>query len=156
MADLHIQREHSLGFAAARKVAFEWAEQAEQEFDMECTYVEGDDLDEVVFQRSGVSGVLRVSQDRFDLTAKLGFLLGAFKDKIEAEIVKNLDALLAAKPANKAASKAAVKTGAKKSSTHATFLIAARAHSAGARCRFSSKTQSGRCTVALHRRCWCP
>jgi len=114
MADLHIQREHSLGFAAARKVAFQWAEQAEQEFDMECTYVEGDDLDEVVFQRSGVSGVLRVSQDRFDLTAKLGFLLGAFKDKIEAEIVKNLDALLAAKPANKAASKAAVKTGAKK------------------------------------------
>ena len=114
MADLHIQREHSLGFAAARKVAFQWAEQAEQEFDMECTYVEGDDLDEVVFQRSGVSGVLRVSQDRFDLTAKLGFLLGAFKDKIEAEIVKNLDALLAAKPANKAASKDAVKTGAKK------------------------------------------
>ena len=114
MADLHIQREHRLGFAAARKVAFEWAEQAEQEFDMECTYVEGDDLDEVVFQRSGVSGVLQVTKDRFDLTAKLGFLLGAFKDKIEAEIVKNLDALLAAKPAGKAGSTAAVKAGAKK------------------------------------------
>ena len=114
MADLHIHREHRLGFAAARKVAFAWAEQAEQEFDMECTYVEGDDFDEVVFKRSGVSGLLQVSQDRFELTAKLGFLLGAFKDKIEAEIVKNLDALLAAKPANKAASKAAVKTGAKK------------------------------------------
>ena len=37
MADIHILREHSLGFEAARKIAFEWAEQAEQEFDMECT-----------------------------------------------------------------------------------------------------------------------
>ena len=34
---------------------------------------------------------------RFELEAKLGFLLGMFKDKIEGEIVKNLDALLAEK-----------------------------------------------------------
>ncbi len=67
--------------------------------------MEGDDVDEVVFERSGVSGLLRVTKDSFDLTAKLGFLLGAFKDKIEAEIVKNLDALLAAKPASKAGAK---------------------------------------------------
>lgn len=109
MADLHIQRDHRLGFAAARKVAFQWAEQAEQEFDMACTYVEGDDVDEVVFERSGVSGLLRVSKDSFDLTAKLGFLLGAFKDRIEAEIVKNLDALLAANPVAKPAAKPAAK-----------------------------------------------
>ncbi|CAM8635310.1 PHA_gran_rgn, putative polyhydroxyalkanoic acid system protein [Comamonadaceae bacterium] len=106
MADLHILREHSLGFAAARKIAFQWAEQAEQDFDMECTYVEGDDLDEVIFKRSGVSGMLQVSESKFELSAKLGFLLGAFKDKIEAEIVKNLDQLL--KP------KAVAKAGAKK------------------------------------------
>lgn len=106
MADLHILREHSLGFAAARKIAFQWAEQAEQDFDMECTYVEGEGLDEVIFKRSGVSGMLQVSDSKFELSAKLGFLLGAFKDKIEAEIVKNLDQLL--KP------KAAAKAGAKK------------------------------------------
>ncbi len=105
MADLHILREHSLGFAAARTIAFRWAEQAEQEFDMECTYVEGDGLDEVVFKRSGVNGLLRVNETTFELNAKLGFLLGAFKDKIEAEIVKNLDQLLKPKAATKAGAK---------------------------------------------------
>lgn len=114
MADIHILREHSLGFEAARKIAFEWAEQAEQEFDMECTYVEGDGLDEVIFKRSGVSGMLQVSEAKFELSAKLGFLLGAFKDKIEGEIVKNLDQLLKPKAATKAATKAASKAVAKK------------------------------------------
>lgn len=105
MADIHLLREHSLGFKAARKIAFQWAEQAEQGFDMECTYVEGDGLDEVTFKRSGVTGVLQVSDTQFELTAKLGFLLGAFKDKIEAEIVKNLDQLLQPKVTAKAAAK---------------------------------------------------
>jgi hypothetical protein len=44
-----------------------------------------------------------VTGDHFDLDAKLGFLLGAFKGRIEAEIVKNLDDLLASKPAAKKA-----------------------------------------------------
>jgi putative polyhydroxyalkanoate system protein len=100
VADLHISREHTLGFAAARKIAFAWAEQAENEFGMECVYVEGKTCDEVQFTRSGVNGTLQVSKDSFELQAKLGFLLGAFKDKIEAEIVKNLDTLLQA-PAEK-------------------------------------------------------
>lgn len=102
MPDIHIQREHDLGLAAARKLAFQWAEQAEQKLDMECTYEEGKTSDEVSFTRSGVSGTLRVTKDGFELNAKLGFLLGAFKERIEAEIVKNLDALLAGKPAAKA------------------------------------------------------
>ena len=38
-----------------------------------------------------------MSKDVFELDAKLGFLLGAFKDRIEGEIVKNLDTLLAQK-----------------------------------------------------------
>ena len=42
-----------------------------------------------------------MTDDVFQLKAKLGFLLGAFKDKIESEIVKNLDALIAKKPAAK-------------------------------------------------------
>jgi len=102
MADIHIRRDHQLGFAAARKVAWQWAEQAEEKFDMSCTYEESDTCDEVQFTRSGVSGTLKVSKDHFELDAQLGFLLGAFKDRIEDEIVKNLDALLAAKkPATK-------------------------------------------------------
>jgi putative polyhydroxyalkanoate system protein len=101
VANLHILREHALGFAAARKIAFAWAEQVEGEFDMACTVEEGKTSDTVTFTRSGVNGTLLVTKDRFELEAKLGFLLGAFKDRIEAEIVKNLDVLLAPKAAAK-------------------------------------------------------
>lgn len=100
MANIHIRRNHHLGLSGARKIAWTWAEQAESEFGMSCTYEEGGDCDEVGFTRSGVDGKLTVSADHFELDAKLGFLLGAFKDRIEDEIVKNLDELLAsAKPA---------------------------------------------------------
>lgn len=101
MADLHIRREHSLSLAAARKIALSWAEHVEAEFGMSCTYEEGAKEDRVTFTRSGVNGVLHVTGDHFDLDAKLGFLLGAFKGRIEAEIVKNLDDLLAPKAAKK-------------------------------------------------------
>ncbi|MES2510072.1 MAG: polyhydroxyalkanoic acid system family protein [Pseudomonadota bacterium] len=114
MADIHIVREHGMSMADARKAAFKWAEQAEEKFDMECTYEEGKTSDEVSFTRSGVNGTLTVNKDSFELQAKLGFLLGAFKDKIEGEIVKNLDALIAKKapaakkpPAKKAPAKKA-------------------------------------------------
>ena len=95
MADLHILRAHQLGLPKARKLALRWAEQAETDFGLQCTYAEGQQEDEVGFSRSGVAGTLVVSRDRFELNAKLGFLLGTFKDRIEREIVSNLDALLA-------------------------------------------------------------
>ena len=101
MADIQIERKHGMSMAQARAAAFKWAEQAEEKFDMTCTYEEGSTTDEVSFTRSGVSGTLTVTDDVFQLQAKLGFLLGAFKDKIEGEIVKNLDALIAKKPAAK-------------------------------------------------------
>lgn len=117
MSRIHIHRPHHLEFAAARKVAWKWAEQAEAEFDMECSYAEGKDGDEVYFKRSGASGVLRVDGSHFELEAKLGILLGAFKDQIEAEIVKNLDTLLSEKPSRKLAQATAKKTPAKKKKT---------------------------------------
>ena len=112
MADLHILRKHALGFAKARKLAFDWAEQVEKEFGMQCTYEEGKTADLVRFTRSGVQGELLVTRDKFELEAKLGFLLGAFKGRIEAEIVKMLDALLPAEAAH--AKPAARKPAAKK------------------------------------------
>jgi putative polyhydroxyalkanoate system protein len=113
MPDIHIQRNHKLGLAGARKVAFEWAEQAEQRLDMACTYEEGKTSDEVSFTRSGVSGTLLVTKDSFELHARLGFLLGAFKERIESEIVKNLDDLVAGTPVTKIAAKAGAKSAAK-------------------------------------------
>ena len=99
MADINITRQHGMSLAGARKAAIRWAEQAEEKFDMECTYQEGETTDECSFSRSGVTGTFLVNKDTFELHAKLGFLLGAFKDKIEGEIAKNLDALIAKKPA---------------------------------------------------------
>jgi putative polyhydroxyalkanoate system protein len=101
MPDIRLERTHELGLTEARKIAFQWAEQVEEKFDMECTYEEGKTKDNVSFTRSGVDGSLVVTKDSFVLEAKLGFLLGAFKDRIEGEITKNLDALLKKKPAAK-------------------------------------------------------
>jgi putative polyhydroxyalkanoate system protein len=117
VAHLHIIREHSLGLEQARKIAFAWAEQVEQEFGMDCVYEEDVQMDTVSFTRSGVVGTLLVTGTKFELDARLGFLLGAFKDRIESEIVKNLDQLLhpkaTAKTATKAASKTPIKSAAK-------------------------------------------
>lgn len=107
MADIRIHREHKLGLAKARKVAWQWAEEVEQKFGMACSVIEGEFSDTVEFTRSGVKGTLVVASDHFDLNAKLGFLLGAFSRTIETEIEKNLDdLLLSSKPApRKAAAK---------------------------------------------------
>ena len=78
MADIRIHRDHQLGLAKARKVAWDWAEQVEKEFDMECTVLEGETSDTVEFTRSGVNGTLVVAPDHFELHAKLGLLLGAW------------------------------------------------------------------------------
>lgn len=95
MPDIHITRGHGLGLAGARKLAFRWAEEAEARLDMECVYEEGAASDLVTFTRPGCNGELRVTANEFVLDARLGILLGVFKDRIEAAIVANLDQLLA-------------------------------------------------------------
>jgi len=98
MADIRIEREHALGLAQARQVASIWADQARSKYDMDCNYEEGDAEDVLSYSRSGVNGTLAVTPDSFELNAKLGFMLSAFKDQIEEKIVKNLDALIATAP----------------------------------------------------------
>ena len=117
MPDIHIHRNHHLGFLQARKIAFAWAEKAEKKFDMECTYEEGDTEDTLIFSRTGVKGTLLVDAHQFVMKAQLGFLLGAFKDRIEQEIGDQLDALLNAPPAG--AKKTAVASAGKAKKTAA-------------------------------------
>lgn len=95
MADIHITRHHSLGLPDARKLAFRWAEEAEEQLEMECIYEEGEASDRLTFTRSGAKGTLKVTKDRFVLDARLGLLIGAFRHRIEKAIVDNLDELLA-------------------------------------------------------------
>lgn len=97
MAEIRIHRDHDLGLKKAREIAWQWAEQVEQKFDMACTVHEGNEEDTVSFTRSGVKGELTVTASSFDLVAQLGFLLGAFKSTIESEVEKELDGLLAVK-----------------------------------------------------------
>lgn len=101
MPDIHIHRKHQLGLTKAREIAWQWAEEVEKKFDMECTVHEGEASDTVAFRRIGVNGTLQVGKAHFELDAKLGFLLGAFSKTIEHEIERNLDKLLDdhAKPA---------------------------------------------------------
>ncbi|MFZ1107856.1 MAG: polyhydroxyalkanoic acid system family protein [Rhodomicrobium sp.] len=113
MPDIRMRREHRFGLAKARKIAWQWAEQVERDFDMECTVIEGPQRDTVHFTGSGVSGALVVAADHFDLHARLGLLLALFTEKIEAEIEQTLETLLAkaaAKPRSPA--KKAAKTAA--------------------------------------------
>lgn len=113
MPDIKIHREHRLGLARARELAWQWAEEVEGQFGMECTVLEGEYSDTVEFTRSGVKGRLIVADDHFDLHAQLGFLLGAFSKTIEGEIQKNLDALLSGAALQDAAAGPAGKTEAK-------------------------------------------
>jgi putative polyhydroxyalkanoate system protein len=106
MADIRIHRSHHLGLAKARKTAWKWAEHVEERFGMECTVIEGEDCDVVEFTRAGVDGKLVVTGDAFELDARLGFLLGAFRATIESEIEGFLDELLAPAAAKKPAAKA--------------------------------------------------
>ena len=95
MSKIHITREHALGLAAARQLAVKWAETAREHLGMECLYETGDTADRLSFNRAGAHGRLTVTADRFVLDARLGVLFGVFRHRIETEIVKNLDLLLA-------------------------------------------------------------
>lgn len=118
MSDIHIEREHQLGFTRAREIAFHWAERLEDQYGMDCTIHEGDDSDTVEFRRAGASGTLEVSGDRFELRADLGLLLSAFKADIQRKVEGALDDLLARERASTPAPVSAGKeTGSARSRT---------------------------------------
>ncbi len=87
MADIEVQREHALGLKKAKAAAQKVADEMAESFDMESEW-EGNTLN---FSRSGVTGQLVVTKNSVEMTAKLGFLLSAFKPKIEAQIESNFD-----------------------------------------------------------------
>jgi putative polyhydroxyalkanoate system protein len=87
MADIEVQRDHALGLKKAKAAAQKVADEMAENFDMESEW-EGNTLH---FSRSGVSGELTVTKNSVQMNAKLGFLLTAFKPKIEAQIEKNFD-----------------------------------------------------------------
>jgi putative polyhydroxyalkanoate system protein len=98
MPTLHITRQHTLSIDKARAIAQQWALDAERDFGMETSLVMGTDDYQTAerwnFKRTGVNGSLVTNAQSFELELHLGFLLGAFQDKIKQQIEQNLDQLL--------------------------------------------------------------
>lgn len=94
MPDILIERNHTLGLAAAREVARQWMQKAEQDYGLACSYVEGQTSDRAVFTRAGIDGSVDVGADTFALRATLGMLFGGFSAEIEQRLGRSLDALL--------------------------------------------------------------
>jgi putative polyhydroxyalkanoate system protein len=100
MAEILIQRAHTLGMEKARAVAAQWQKEAEEDWGMDCTYVsnetneKGETHDRLNFERPGASGYLCVTASQLSMKLELGFLMASFKEKIEEKISSNLDKLL--------------------------------------------------------------
>ncbi len=93
MADIDITRVHNLGLAAARAAAERMETQLGRKFDLKGAWT-GNVLN---FERPGVSGSLRITDQDLHLSVALGFLLKAMKGSIEKAVVHELDTLFAAK-----------------------------------------------------------
>lgn len=98
MPILKITRQHTLSLDNAQVLAQKWALDAERDFGMETSLVQGTNDTSTAerwnFKRAGVHGSLVTRAQSFELELHLGFLLGTFKDKIKQQIEHNLDQLL--------------------------------------------------------------
>ena len=77
-----------------RKIAFSWAEFAENEYRVSCIYEEGDLEDVVHFSKPGAHGRLSITHNRLLVNVHLGVLLSPFKKNIKNQISKNFDILI--------------------------------------------------------------
>ncbi len=94
MAEIHIHRAHGLAWESALGLARDWQTQAEQEWGLYCTAQPGEGLHHIVFERPGLQGRLLVSREAFELRLTLGFLLSAYRARIEEELQRRLDGWL--------------------------------------------------------------
>jgi putative polyhydroxyalkanoate system protein len=90
MSKITIHRPHHLSHKKAKEVAESLALDLQEKFSLRYAWV-GDHLE---FNRPGVTGRLRVGPGELEMHVELGFLLAAFRQKIEAEIHRELDELL--------------------------------------------------------------
>lgn len=94
MAEIHIHRAHRLAWDAALELAQDWQTQAERDWGLRCTAQTHEDSQQIAFERPGLQGSLRVSAEAFELRLTLGFLLSAYRARIEAELQRRLDGWL--------------------------------------------------------------
>lgn len=94
MADILIEREHSLGLERALSRIEAIAELLRGELDAQCAW-NGNRLD---FKRAGASGSVEVTETALTLEVNLGFLLKPFKGAIEQAIAERIDGSIPCRP----------------------------------------------------------
>jgi putative polyhydroxyalkanoate system protein len=90
MASISIQRSHQLSLSEAKERVTQLAESLEKDLDARWRW-QGDELR---FERTGASGVVRVASAQVDVEVQLGLLLRPLKATITARIHERLDSLL--------------------------------------------------------------
>ena len=99
MPQIHIDRQHGLSLETAKSIAAAWAQGAKDDFAMQVhPALDSSNAAGIAawhFKRAGASGTLNVTGERFVLDVQLGFLLGTYKDRIEAELLQTLAQRLA-------------------------------------------------------------
>mgnify|MGYP005816631965 CR=1 FL=1 len=102
MATISVVKKHHLTHAKAKAVADKMAKDLHERFDLACSW----DGDDCTFERSGLTGKMRVGKDDIKLDVKLGFLLSAVAPSIERAIHEQLDTLVGEPDAKKPAARA--------------------------------------------------
>jgi len=87
MASIDIRHAHTMTPAHARQAVQEVADKLAERFGVEYQW-NGDILN---FTRSGIDGRIALLPEQLHVSAQLGFLLGAMRGPIEAEIRRVLD-----------------------------------------------------------------
>ena len=87
MSTIHLRREHDLTPRAARQKVERVAEVLARKFDAECEW-HGDVL---AVHHPSVDGKVTLGRNDIVVEAKLGFLVGMFRDRIDEELVRVLD-----------------------------------------------------------------
>jgi len=91
---IHIDHPHGLSLPDALALAQGWAQAAQRDWAMAVQAAPDPQRTDGAmvwqFSRSGADGSLRVTPERFVMDLRLGFLLGSFKDRIEAQLRQNL------------------------------------------------------------------
>lgn len=86
MSAIDIHAKHTMSCEDAQDAADQLAQDLADKFDID--YGWEDDM--IHFERTGVSGSIKVDGKQIHIVAELGFLLSMFKDRFESEIRRYL------------------------------------------------------------------
>ena len=88
MSRIHLRRSHDLTPKAARERVNRMAKALAKKFEAECGW-KGEVLS---IEHPNVTGTVTIGKDEIVVEATLGFLLALFRDRVDEELVRILDA----------------------------------------------------------------